>query len=491
MTLRGAKVGLVWMVCGLLAAGEARAAELGEAGTGGARRLTLAEAIAAAWAADPTVSQARIAKDRAELAVLRSQLDRVSVRLDGSLQELFNKSNIGGPKIQLCTFGSITLQVPASDCTAMGGTASVAQDSSPSSGQGLFNLSANVNVPIFSGLRVESTVKRNQLLSHGATLNERQLRRELALSTARAYWSVRRLALLVEAQRGALGRLEDAERATDARVRAGLAPALDRNRARARRLQQAATLVDLIGQQREAEVQLAVALQLDGDIELVDNLRLDGELGCSDRQLDRRTRLQRPELLRAKLQVDVQEQTVRIARSGYFPQLNGFFLFQFGNNALSIGSGARSTSAAANPFAGLAGNLTVGASLSMNFFDMLSTWTAVKDARFEQARLFEEQKRVERAIDNETRTACARVDRLAGRRQAQLAVLDVARDNLTALEQRYKNGDALLIELLDSQLELTNAELQLVDLGAQLHLARLELLAAQSGSPVGIEGDTK
>ena len=182
---------------------------------------------------------------------------------------------------------------------------------------------------------------------------------------------------------------------------------------------------------------------------------------------------------------------MRIARSGYFPQLNGFVLFQFGNNALSIGSGARSTSAAANPFAGLAGNLTVGASLSMNFFDMLSTWTAVKDARFEQARLFEEQKRVERAIDNETRTACARVDRLAGRRQAQLAVLDVARDNLTALEQRYKNGDALLIELLDSQLELTNAELQLVDLGAQLHLARLELLAAQSGSPVGIEGDTK
>ena len=455
------------------------------------RRLTLGEAIRAAWAVDPTVAQARIARDRAQLAVLRSQLDRVSVRLDGSVQELFNKSNIGGPKLTVCSFGSISLQLSAAECTSMGGTASAAADSSPSSGQGLFNLSANINVPIFSGLRVESTVKRNQLLQQSATVSERQVRRELALATARAYWSVRRLALLVEAQRDAVARLEEAERATGARVLAGLAPALDRNRARSRKLQQVATWVDLVGQQREAQVQLAVALQIEEDIELVDNPQLDGDLGCSSRTLDRTGWRQRPELLRAKLQLDVQEQTIRIARSGYLPQLNGFFLFQYGNNALSIGSGARSTSAAANPFSGLAGNLSIGASLSMNFFDMLSTWTAVKDARFEQARLFAETKRVERGLDNEIRTACVHVERLASRRVALMEVRDVAKDNLGSLEKRYKNGDALLIELLDSQLELTNAELQLVDLGAQLQLARLELLGAQSGSPLILEGDAK
>lgn len=465
-------------------AGASLAATPASAETGAARQLTLKDAIDAAWAADPTVNQARVARERAELQVLRSQLDRVSVRLDGSLQELYNKSNIGGPRIELCSFGAIQLQLPSADCTAMGGTASVAPNSSPQTVQGLFNLQANVSVPIFSGFRVEGTVKRNQLLASSASLGERQARREIALSTARAYWSVRRLALLVEAQKDAVARLERAEQATDARVKAGLAPGLDRNRARSRKLAQVATMIDLRGQQREAEVQLAVALQLDGDIELVDGVDLTEPLGCTQGNLDHRPSQTRPELLRAKLQLDVQEQVVRIIKSAYYPQLTGFLLFQYGNNALSIGSGARSISSTANPFSNLAGNLTAGGQLSINFFDMLNTYTAVKDARFEQTRLFGEVKRAERAINSEVRTACARVDRLAARRNAQIDVREVTRDNLVSLEQRYKNGDALMIELLDGQLELTNAELQLVDLAAQLHLARLELAAAQSGSPV-------
>ncbi len=473
---------LGWLLgLALAAPASARAESVGS----DTRRLSLDDAIRAAWSVDPSINQARVARERAKLSVLRSQLDRVSVRLDGSLQELFNKSNIGGARIQLCEFGGITLQLSASECTSMGGVASVAANSSPQSGQGLFNLTANINVPVFSGFRVESTVKRNQLLEQSASLGERQARREIALATARAYWSVRRLALLVEAQRDAVRRLEEAERATEARVNAGLAPAIDRNRARSRKLAQIATMVDFTGQQREAEVQLAVALQIDETIELVDTPQLDGELGCGDRQEARRGVLQRPELLRAKLQIDVQEQQVRIAKSGYYPQLNGFFLFQYGNNAFSVGSGARSASAVANPFSGLAGNLTVGGQLTMNFFDMLTTWTAVKDARFEQSRLIAESKRVERALDSEVRVACARVERLVTRRVAQADVRDVAKDNLMSLEQRYKNGDALLIELLDSQLELTTSELQLVDLGAQLQLARLELQAARSGSALG------
>src|SRR6476660_7121680 len=64
------------------------------------RRLTLAEAVEQALRVEPLVAEARIGEDRGKLGVLRAQLDRVSLKIDGQLQELFNKSNIGGPKLQ-------------------------------------------------------------------------------------------------------------------------------------------------------------------------------------------------------------------------------------------------------------------------------------------------------------------------------------------------------------------------------------------------------
>src|SRR3712207_1786276 len=60
------------------------------------RRLTLADAVELALRQEPTVAQAHIAQDRGKLGVLRAQLDRISVRVDGSLQELWKKENIGG-----------------------------------------------------------------------------------------------------------------------------------------------------------------------------------------------------------------------------------------------------------------------------------------------------------------------------------------------------------------------------------------------------------
>src|SRR5206468_13013475 len=126
-----------------------------------------------------------------------------------------------------------------------------------------------LNVPIFSGLRVESNVKRAQKLDEAAVVSIRQARKDLALSVARAYWSVRRLALLIDVQRDSLARLREAEAVTDGRLKAGLAPPIDRNRAVLRRLNLAAQLADLAGQLREATVQLAVTLGVKDDLVLV------------------------------------------------------------------------------------------------------------------------------------------------------------------------------------------------------------------------------
>src|SRR5256885_10326721 len=60
------------------------------------RRLTLAEAVQMAMKVEPVVAEAHITDDRAKLGVLRAQLDRFSLKIDGLVQELWNKTNIGG-----------------------------------------------------------------------------------------------------------------------------------------------------------------------------------------------------------------------------------------------------------------------------------------------------------------------------------------------------------------------------------------------------------
>ncbi len=450
------------------------------------RTLTLVEAVELAMRAEPMVAEAYIAKDRSKLAVLRAQLDRVSLKIDGSISELFNKANIGGPTVYNCVIAGVSFQTDPDSCMSMGGSSSLSSVQSPQSGIGTFNLSANLNVPIFSGLRVESTVKRAQKLDEAAIVSIRQARKDLALSVARAYWSVRRLALLIEVQRNSLDRLREAEAVTDGRVKAGLAPPIDKNRAVLRRLNLASSLADLAGQLRESTVQLAVTLGVKDDLVLVDALEVPDAVPGSVEELLADARTARPEVAQARLQVEAQHQAVRIAMSNFYPQLNGFGLFQLTNNAFNPVTGSRSLSSATNPFADIAGNLTLGVTLSMNFFDTLNTWTSSRDARYEEARLIEEKRRAVRVVDSDVRFAHAKVLHLYDRRVPLVEARDVASDNLKILEGRYKNGDALVIEYLDGQNDLTTAEQQLVDTTAQLQQAWLEL-DASLGKIVGAQ----
>ncbi len=419
------------------------------------RRLTLPEAVALALRAEPLVAEAHIAEGRSQLAVLRAQLDRVSLRIDGQLQELWSKSGIG-------------------------------TDPSPEGGLGLMNLSASLNVPIFSGLRVEANVTRAQRLAGAASASLAQQRKDTALAVARAYWSVRRLGLIAEAQAATIARLAEAEGVAEGRVRAGLAPPIDRNRATLRHLQQAAVLADLRGQLRENSAQLAVALGLSDELSLTDAPTLaDSPLPPAQELLDGAHHC-RPELRNAQLQLAAQQQAVRMARSNYFPQLSGFALLQYGNNPYLTAVGARAPSSAVNPFANGLGNLQLGVSLSMNFFDTLHTFTAIRDAQHEEARLAEELRRVGRVVEAEVRVAHARLIHLHEQRAPLVAARAVSADNLTILAKRYQNGEALVIEFLDSQVDLANVERQLADVTAQLQLASLELDGAL-GRVVGEE----
>jgi multidrug efflux system outer membrane protein len=291
---------------------------------------------------------------------------------------------------------------------------------------------------------------------------------------------------LRQVQEASLARMAEAEQVAAARVKAGLAPPIDRNRATQRRLALTATLESLAGQAKAAAAQLAVALGTTDEIELVDEPTIPDTAPLSPTDLVKAALGQRPEIAGAKLTLAMQHQAVVMARSNFFPQLSLFGLFQYGNNQLNVSSGSRSFGNAANPFDGLGGQLTVGASLTMNFFDTLNTYTATADAHYVEQIDKQEVRRFERLVDSDVRAAHANLLKLYTQRVPLLASRDVARDNLTIIESRYKNGDALIIEYLDAQIELANAELQLADVTAQLRAQWLELEAAL-GNTVGVD----
>src|SRR6185312_7883234 len=230
-----------------------------------ARKLTLQEAVSLALRTDPAVGEAQVTKDRARLGVFRAQLDRFQLKADGSINELWNKSSIGLPPQLNCTVPVSS----ASDCTAAtfmlpaGAPAPMITGAAPDSlWQGLSNLTIQGNYFLFSGFRVEANVRKAKLNEQAAIVQIKQQRKDIALSVARAYWRVRSLLIQRDVQRQALQRMVDAEAIAEGRLRAGLAPPIDKNRATQRKLAQMATLEDLQGQARAAAAQLGVALGL-------------------------------------------------------------------------------------------------------------------------------------------------------------------------------------------------------------------------------------
>lgn len=420
------------------------------------RLLTLEEAVGLALKSEPAIAGAQIERERASLAVLRADLDRFSVKVDAQVQELWAKTNIG-----------------RSDSESFSGAL------------GLSNFSAAVNVPVFSGFAVEANVARAERLREAAELDINILRRNTALAVARAYWSVRKIGLLEEAQARALERLRGAEEIAGARVRAGLAPPIDQNRTTSKRLLQEATLADLHGRSREASAELAVALGLDEDIQLSDAISFPAPQtsGAEENFLEAARNL-RPEIRRAHKLLEAEDENLRIAESTYYPQLSAFALFQFGNNPMVAGAGSNAVFISSNPFRGMAGDFQIGAVLNFNIFDTLHTWTAVKDANYRLLRLTADIEAAERVVESEVRTARAKVDHYREVRAKLQPAEDVARDNVSIMQKRYENGEALIFELLDAELELLDIERQLTDAAAELQLAHLEL-DASLGNIVG------
>jgi outer membrane protein TolC len=422
------------------------------------RALTLREATDIALSSDPGVQKARIDEERARLATVVANFERVHASVDASVEELY----AGGSS----TFFS---------SEKLGWQSGVL---------GLSNVQASVDVPIFSGFRVDSDIARAEDLEKASGFDLEAARQATALAVARAYWSERRLALLQEAQLSSAARLEDSERVVTARVNAGLAAGIDKNRAAARRAELDVEKRSLEAQRREADVRMQVALGMDEPVTLTDGLPTDlatvavtAPDALVQIALDKK-----PELKAAELRGDAVDEEKRAAQSAFWPQLGAGALAQVGNNPAIAGAGTRAVVPSAIPFVGTGADLQAGLTLSVNLFDSYTTTHNIDDAAHRRRLADAQLRALRRDVESNVRLAHAKLASLVDQRKALDDARAIEADNTVILQKAYERGEVLLTELLDAQVRLADAERQIVDVDAQLALARIELSYATDGA---------
>jgi outer membrane protein len=438
------------------------------------QRLTLAEAIDWALRTDPSVASAIVTRDRGALALERARLDRFSLKVDASLSETWSITNLLGPT------------VPDYTDPVTGST--YKSEQTPHYWQGLLNGSASLQVPLFAGHRVTSTIKRAKLQEEAASDSVTATARSVALDVLRAYWGVRRVELQREVSQRALERYEEAVQVVNARVRAGLAPPVDLNRIESRRQREIARFKGLAGTAREGLAQLAVALGLgSAPLELTEPAVVPPPPPVDSSEVDRllaegfRGRL---ELRAARRSTEAARESVVIAQSGYYPQVLGLGLLQWGNSPYIPTFGYTAAESDSWKFwKNTSGSFFGGASLSINLFDTWKTKTSVRDAEYEVVRLREEERRLGRIVEADVRTTHARLTRLYETRAPLVKSAEIARDTLDIIERRYQSGDALILDYLDAQIELLGAEIDLADSTASIAQAWGELEAATGRIP--------
>ncbi|MDP2341465.1 MAG: TolC family protein [Deltaproteobacteria bacterium] len=427
-----------------------------------ARPLSLAEATEIAVAADPDVSQRSIDEERARLQLLRANLARIRASVDVTVQGLYSKSNIFGPLPAGCD------KADAAGC-----------DPSPNVVLGLGNIEARVDAPLFSGWRVEAEITRAEHLRAAAWLDIEAERSAVAVAVARAYWGERRLALLEERQAASEERLAESERIVLARVKAGIAAGIDVNRAAARRVQLDVDRLNLRSQRHEAHVRLVSLLQIDEPVELSDvppdaTAAVDDDAVLVQRALDAR-----PELRAANARILALDEEKRSAESAYWPQLGAGVLVQLGNNPSVAGAGNRAVGGGFLPV----GDVQAGVSLTMNLFDTWATTHSVDDVGHRQRRAAADVRALVREVETNVRLARANVVSLQEQRAGLVRARAIVDDNAVILQKAYERGEVLLTEVLDAQLDLFDAERQIVDVDARLALAVIELDRSVGDAP--------
>jgi outer membrane protein TolC len=411
-----------------------------------ARKITLAEALDLARAHRAEVAEADADVALADLAGLRARMQRLRLTVGTELTEQVQR---------------LHANAPAELCRSLEGLCGA-----PGHAR-LFDLTANLEVPLWAGFAIQAGVQRADHLTLAARESKQALLRRLTLEVTSAYWTARQIERQLQVAQRGLQRKAELASILNARTRAGVVPGTDSSRAQSAALRQRAALADLTGRLHQARAQLAAVLQVDEEVEPAED---PGERMLPHPALEQmvaESEQRRPEVRAARAQLQAGDQAVRVARGGLWPQVSLFGRANAQNEILGIPQ--------SRPIA----SFLAGVIVRWNLFDSLNTYTAIRQAEQERDRSAQAHLRARTQARTEVRVAYRGLEAARLRRTLLEQALAISRDGYELLRRRYEGGSALLIELRDAEEEMEGLEAAVIENDMDIARAATELDTAR------------
>jgi outer membrane protein TolC len=402
------------------------------------RRVTLAEALDLALASQPAIVQAR-----QDVRIYSAQERQALGAYIPSLSFSGNTNKSSSTRIDATTGQPVTVASPYNST---------------------FGLSASWDV--FTGLRRGAA--KNQAEANLEARDATLLRQEyaIALSTKQAFFQALAAAELVTVQSTRLRRADEQLKLTAERLRLGATTRSDSLRARVEYGNAQLALISAQNDLRTAQANLGRAIQVPGLAMAVFDSSLGIRLaGLDTAQLYRDARANAPTIREAEASLSAARAGKSVARAPYMP-------------TISLGGGYNIAAAAEVPFTGVYQpswnvRLSISYPLFNNFQRETNRVTADANAQSAEARLRDARLALDASLTqrlSDLEAAAARID------VSQVSVA-AAEEDLRMQRERYRLGAVTIIEVLASQANLDQAQVDFVRARYDYLVARAQIEA--------------
>ncbi len=309
------------------------------------------------------------------------------------------------------------------------------------------NVNAKLQLPLFTWGRISGTVA---VARAGRTLSDLQKKQELFNVTdqvLRAYYAVLLNREVIHVYETTLERAVKQAQTAEKRFQTGNASNLERLRAKLQMTNASSSLAEAKSNHSKSMLFLAKTIGVSDTQFTITGAFVREPFQSEESDLISRAMDNRSELGMLLAQKVVQENALRIARSGDKPNLYVFsgYSVQNGFNPMEP-----------NKFVE---NWNAGVQLSIPLFDGYLTKHKTEETRIELKKTALQEKELQDLIRLQVRQTLISLRQAEDKMTAQAGNIDVSREALKTAEIQYENGVVSSLDLIDFQQALTQSEL--------------------------------
>lgn len=321
---------------------------------------------------------------------------------------------------------------------------SAATTKTPAATGNSFTNKVSLSLPLYTGGKVESAVEQAKLGNDSAALGVEKTKQQIRLDATSAYYNVLQASNMVKLNQESVDRLNAHLKNVQAQYQVGTVAKTDVLRSE---VEVANAEQNLIKAQNSDDLAIAslnnvVGMPLDTQIRVKDQLKYE-QVSLTLEGAIKQAMVNRPDLAQAELSVAAAAEGVNGAKAGYRPTIG-----------LSASEGWSDTS-----FPGTDNNTwSVGVSANWNIFDSGLTNSKVKQshANLEKARQQEQQ--VKDSVQLEVRQAYLNLKEAEKRIATSQVAVNKAEEDYKIAQVRYTSGVGTNLDVIDSQVALTQAK---------------------------------